>query len=95
MARADSPAEMAGPHHSKEAVSRHPYAQIVVALDGSALAEQVLGSVEPLAKAFGSTVTCVCAVEPISATALAGTGTPGAYISMLETAAIHLHREMR
>lgn len=58
--------------------SRHPYAHIVVALDGSALAERVLDRVEPLAEAFASKVTCVTAVEPISPTLLAETSLPEA-----------------
>jgi nucleotide-binding universal stress UspA family protein len=46
-------------------VPQQPYAHIVVALDGSPLAERVLAYVEPLATAFGSQVTCVCAVESL------------------------------
>lgn len=59
------------------AATLHPYAHIVVALDGSALAEQVLDHVEPLVEAFASKVTCVCAVEPINPGLLAETSLPG------------------
>ena len=55
----------------------HPYSRILVALDGSTLAEEVLKYVEPLAGMFDSKVTCVCAVEPLSPSALAATGVPG------------------
>lgn len=54
-----------------EAVAQQPraetptYRHILVALDGSELAEQVLPYVEPLAERFGSTVTLLRAVTPI------------------------------
>lgn len=63
-----------------QAKIQSPYSHIVVALDGSRLAEQVLAYVEPLAKAFGSTVTCVCAVEPVSSTVLAETSLSLGYV---------------
>jgi nucleotide-binding universal stress UspA family protein len=88
MTTSDSPVEIAGVKESARAVSEHPYAHIVVALDGSALAERVLNYVDPLAKAFGSRVTCVCAVEPISTAWTAGSGVPDAYVPiepLLET----------
>ncbi|SRR6266542_1263908 len=58
------------------------YARILVALDGSPLAEQILPHVEALGKAFGSQVTLVRATEPpgrlINQTAgVAPIGVPG------------------
>jgi nucleotide-binding universal stress UspA family protein len=41
------------------------YERIVVALDGSALAEKILPHVEALAEKFGSTLTLVRAVMPV------------------------------
>jgi nucleotide-binding universal stress UspA family protein len=49
------------------------YRQIMVALDGSDLAERVLPYVESLAQRFGSTVTLVRAVTPVEALLFAGT----------------------
>src|SRR5450759_1647094 len=70
----------------KEETDNHtlltPYGHILVALDGSELAERVFAYVEPLTKAFGSQVTCLCAVEPISTSVLAGTGMPGGYTAI-------------
>ncbi len=44
---------------------RWRYERILVALDGSSLAERVLASVEPLAQQFGSRVTLLRAVTPV------------------------------
>jgi|SRR5579884_1294958 len=59
------------------------YKTIVVALDGSRLAEEVLPHVESLAWTYASRVILVCALEPIEASvsgdlALAGVGMVGA-----------------
>lgn len=50
-----------------------PYRHIIVALDGSAIAEQVLPHVESLAERFGSTVTLLQVVTPVEALLFAGT----------------------
>jgi nucleotide-binding universal stress UspA family protein len=68
---------VAGEEQYTENEGQHPYRHVVVALDGSELAERVFEHVLPLARAFGSKVTCVCAVEPISSAALAGVGMGG------------------
>jgi nucleotide-binding universal stress UspA family protein len=49
-----------------------PYGHIMIPLDGSQLAEQVLPHVEPLAEKFGSRVTLLRAVSPDEDTFLAG-----------------------
>ena len=60
----------------------HPYRCILVALDGSSMAEQALTYVEPLVRAFSSRVICLSAVEPIDPAVIAETSLPGAYDSI-------------
>ena len=50
---------------------REPYRRIIVALDGSERAEQILAYVEPLARAFGSQVRLLTALLPFEAGLLA------------------------
>jgi nucleotide-binding universal stress UspA family protein len=66
---------------NREAEVSHPYNHILVALDGSGLAEQVLPYVVPLAKTFGARLTLLCAVEPLSTVATTGMSLPGSYVS--------------
>lgn len=54
-----------------------PYRHIVVALDGSEFAEQVLPYVLPLAQFFDAEITCVCAIKPINPFVLSGVSMPG------------------
>jgi nucleotide-binding universal stress UspA family protein len=42
------------------------YTRIIVALDGSALAEQILPYVQSVAERFGSTLTLVRAIPPVA-----------------------------
>jgi nucleotide-binding universal stress UspA family protein len=70
-----------GQEQSAAAQRGHPYGSILVALDGSPLAERVLPYIESLAVAFSSQVICLCAVEPISPTLMAEASMPGAYSS--------------
>lgn len=79
MTTVDSSAEMARPQGSTEAGSKHPYAHIVVALDGSSSAEQVLEYVKPLARALNSRVTCVTAVEFLGSTFVGRTSLSGGF----------------
>jgi nucleotide-binding universal stress UspA family protein len=53
--------------------SDNAYRNIIVALDGSDLAERVLPHVESLAERFGSTVTLLRVVTPVEALLFAGT----------------------
>ncbi len=53
------------------------YARILVPLDGSADAEQVLNCVEPLAGKFGSTLLLLRATTPLDVVLTAMIGTPG------------------
>jgi nucleotide-binding universal stress UspA family protein len=46
-------------------VAAKTYNHILVALDGSPLAEEILSYVEPLARTFGSRVTLVRAISPV------------------------------
>jgi nucleotide-binding universal stress UspA family protein len=62
-----------------EAESRRGYEEIVVALDGSVHAEQVLRYVKPLAQKFHSRVTCVFALVPGSAIDVGETSVPAGY----------------
>lgn len=48
--------------------SGHTFEQIVVALDGSKEAEAILPYVEPIARAFNSHLTFVCALVPVDDT---------------------------
>lgn len=69
-----------------------PYGRILVALDGSILAEHVLRSVEPLAQKFGSRVTLLRVIMPVQAPQLAEVAAgavsatqPAAGVSITET----------
>lgn len=70
-------------------VRRPNYQRIVVALDGSPLAEAVLPFVEPLALAFGAEMTIVYARPPLESTfagemEMSGIGMGGAVESIYE-----------
>jgi nucleotide-binding universal stress UspA family protein len=78
MVTVDVPAKTAGPAEAREERAHNPFAHILVALDGSGVAESVLEDVVPVARAFGSSVTCLCAHEPIDPIILAEAAMPGA-----------------
>ena len=61
------------------------YNRIVVALDGSELAERVLPYVEALAEKFGSTLTVLRAAVPPSPSVLAAEGAVGAVEAVEES----------
>jgi nucleotide-binding universal stress UspA family protein/CBS domain-containing protein len=60
------------PKSYQPTTSQKPYRHIMIPLDGSQLAEQVLPHVEPLAKKFGSRLTLLRAVSPDEDSFLAG-----------------------
>ncbi|HLJ66458.1 MAG TPA: universal stress protein [Chloroflexota bacterium] len=56
------------PVEAESRESKHEYTNIVVALDGSREAEAVMPAVEPIARAFNSKITFVCALVPVEDT---------------------------
>ncbi|HLJ67117.1 MAG TPA: universal stress protein [Chloroflexota bacterium] len=59
--------------------SDRPYARIVVALDGTSDAEEVLPHVLQIAQRFSSHLICVCALVPIGGVIMAETGFGGGF----------------
>jgi nucleotide-binding universal stress UspA family protein/CBS domain-containing protein len=70
--------------------STEPYSHVVVALDGSKLAEQVLPHAETLARRLGATITLLRAITPLEAAFLgeATRGTAAMSGAAVETTAV-------
>ena len=68
------------------------YGRILVALDGSEVAERILPHVEALAEKFGSTVTLLQATTPPETLVAASTAEPGAAAAVDPTPTIEAER---
>jgi nucleotide-binding universal stress UspA family protein/CBS domain-containing protein len=83
------------PKRYKPKTSDKPYEHIMIALDGSQLAEQVLPHVAPLAEKFGSRLTLLRAISPDEDVFLAGASVGAVAVGVPTTELEPLTQEKR